>query len=296
MQAKELLRAGKLQECLTEVKNLVRREPADAGHRLFLFQVQALLGDWDRAADQLKVAGDLSPKHAFLAAVYGRALAAERERAAVFRGEQLPTVFGEPDRWVAEMVEANRLLGAGQTDASQDLRRAALDAAPATSGTINGQPFQWLADADSRTGPILEAVIEGRYYWVPMSRLRELRIEPPADLRDTIWCPAHFMWANGGESLGLIPARYPGSERSDDPTVVAGRKTDWAEPAEGLTTGLGQRMLATDADDYPLLEVRHVVFNVPAVAAGADDGQAEGKAPAPAESPSAAAGAAPGEG
>ncbi len=63
---------------------------------------------------------------------------------------------------------------------------------------------------------MLEAMVDGKYYWVPFHRLRTLDIEPPADLRDQVWMPAHFVWTNGGESFGFIPTRYPGSEQAAD--------------------------------------------------------------------------------
>jgi type VI secretion system protein ImpE len=59
----------------------------------------------------------------------------------------------------------------------------------------------------------------------------------------------------------LIPTRYAGSETGDD-TLRLSRRTDWiAHPADTYF-GLGQRMLTTDAGEYPLLEVREVTFNV----------------------------------
>ena len=57
---------------------------------------------------------------------------------------------------------------------------------------------------------MLEAVINGRYYWVPFSRLAEVTIEAPEDLRDVVWMPAHLQFENGGEMVALIPTRYPG--------------------------------------------------------------------------------------
>ena len=38
---------------------------------------------------------------------------------------------------------------------------------------IDGKAFAWMADADMRLGPVLEAVINGRYYWVPLVHLVE---------------------------------------------------------------------------------------------------------------------------
>jgi type VI secretion system protein ImpE len=123
--------------------------------------------------------------------------------------------------------------------------------------------FGWICDADVRLGPVIEAVINGRYYWVPFARLKRLVIEAPADLRDVVWTPAHFEFHNGGESVALIPTRYPGSETSSDDSVVLARKTVWQEVAPGVFEGQGQRMLATDAGEHSLMDVRSIVMDEP---------------------------------
>ena len=50
------------------------------------------------------------------------------------------------------------------------------------------------------------------------------------------------------------------------------RKTEWIEEG-GVTTGRGQRLLATDAGETPLLEVRTITLQTAAPAAS---GNAEG--------------------
>jgi len=165
---------------------------------------------------------------------------------------------GEPEPWMAEMVQAAGLQGQGHGSEAAALRGGALEAAPATAGTLNGTPFEWLADADSRLGPLLEVLLNANYYWVPMHRIAEIRVEAPQDIRDLVWLPAEFVWANGGEAVGFIPTRYPGSELSTDNSIRLARKTDWVE-ADGAV-GLGQRLLATDDAEVPLLEIRSVKF------------------------------------
>jgi len=130
-----------------------------------------------------------------------------------------------------------------------------------TAGTLDSRAFTWIADADSRIGPILEAVINGRYYWVPFARLLKIEIEAPEDLRDMVWMPAHLQFANGGESVALVPTRYPGSEASTDGMVVLARKTVWEEIGPDAFQGLGQRVLATDIDEIPLMDVRSITMN-----------------------------------
>jgi type VI secretion system protein ImpE len=107
---------------------------------------------------------------------------------------------------------------------------------------------------------VLEAVINGRYYWVPFNRLRMITVEEPADLRDVVWMPAHLQFENGGDSVALLPTRYPGSEASSDGLVQLSRKTVWEEVTADHHRGLGQRVLATDAADVPLMDVRTVML------------------------------------
>jgi type VI secretion system protein ImpE len=162
-----------------------------------------------------------------------------------------------------------RISGQGDENAAQRLREHAFEEAPVTAGTLScvdpqnseattESSFEWLADADSRLGPVLEAVINGRYYWVPVQRIKQLDIDPPEDLRDLVWLPAHFLWANEGDAVGLIPARYPGSELADDAQLKLGRRTEFSQPIDGVYEGIGQRMLATDGGEFAIMNVRQI--------------------------------------
>jgi type VI secretion system protein ImpE len=59
MGAEEALKQGDLDAALADLTDRVRRSPADARLRTFLFQLFAVLGQWDRALSQLDVAGEL---------------------------------------------------------------------------------------------------------------------------------------------------------------------------------------------------------------------------------------------
>jgi type VI secretion system protein ImpE len=264
--ALEYLRQGDVEAALQVLQGAVRAEPAEAKHRVFLFQLLCVLGQWDRALTQLNVAGDLDAGTLGMVQVYREALRSEALRAEVFAGRRSPVIFGDPEQWIAMLLEALRLGAEGEYDKSQALRQQAFEQAPATSGQIDGQSFEWIADADSRLGPMVEAIVNGRYYWVPFHRIAEIRLERPVDLRDVVWMPAQLKWANGGDAVGLLPARYPGSESANDPVLRLARKTDWTEVGAGLFIGSGQRMLATDTAEYPLMEVKSLILNVAAPA------------------------------
>lgn len=275
MQAEQSLREGRLQDALTELQAQVRKEPANAKYRIFLFQLLSVLGQWERALNQLNVLGEMDAETLPMVQTYREAVRCELLRAEVFAGHRSPLVFGDPEPWVALLLEALRLTADGHHVQAQTTRDQAFEAAAATSGTLDGQPFAWLADADPRLGPVLEVIVNGRYYWIPFQRIRTIALERPSDLRDYVWMPAQFTWANGGETVGLIPARYPGSQASVDSLVQLGRKTEWLEREAGVCLGLGQRMLATDQNEYSLLDVRRIDLDVPTadfVATGDEDG------------------------
>jgi type VI secretion system protein ImpE len=256
--AEQSLKAGDPVAALAQLQEQVRAKPADPKLRVFLFQLLCVLGQWERALNQLDVASGLDPEAVAMQKTYGDAVRCEAVRDDVFDGKKSPMIFGQPDQWLAFLIESLLVAGRGEAGRSQELRARAFDEAPASQGDIDGRPFAWIADADSRIGPVLEAVINGRYYWVPFSRLNKVEIEPPEDLRDIVWMPARLQFENGGESVALIPTRYPGSEKASDGSIALARRTVWEEIAPDMHRGLGQRIIATDADETPLMEIRTI--------------------------------------
>ncbi len=269
MTAEEAIKAGLPDEALTALQDSVRKAPADPRLRRFLFQLHCISGKWDKALTQLQVLADMDAESIMLAPIFQTVIQCELLRAEVFAGKRSPIIFGEPEQWIGQMVQAIQLLARGEVQAARDMQSQALEAAPTTSGRCNDQPFAWIADADSRLGPLLEALIDGRYCWVPFTRILRLAVEAPHDLRDLVWIPAQFVWTNGGEVSGFIPTRYPGSEAAADGGLRLSRRTEWADKGEEFFIGVGQRVFATDQADIPLLEVRTIEFDnapVPALA------------------------------
>lgn len=258
--AEKFLREGQPDAALHALQEAVRAKPGDAKLRVFLFQMLCIRGQWSRALNQLNVCAEMDAGALAMRETYRDAIGCEALRAEVFAGKRSPMLFGEPEPWLALLVESLLRGGAGETAAAANLRQQAFDIAPATSGTLDGQAFEWIADADMRLGPMLEAVVNGRYYWVPFSRLEKVSFEPPEDLRDFVWAFANLKFSNGGEMPALIPARYPGSETSEDGLIALSRKTEWTDLGEGLFGGQGQRMLATDIGEFPLLQCRELIL------------------------------------
>jgi type VI secretion system protein ImpE len=226
--------------------------------RMSLVQLLAVMGQWERVRTQLQVLDSFGEEHRTWVGMMGQAVLAEALRREVFAGRTTPMVLGEPPAWIAPLIQS--LAASSQPEIAARQRAEAFEQAPISPGVLNGSEFAWLADADSRLGPVMEVLMEGKYYWVPFERIGRVVLEAPTDLRHLVWLPARFTWTTGGESSGWIPCRYPGSENSTDDRIRLARLTTWEEFAPGSFRGLGQRMLTSSEADNPLLEVRSIEF------------------------------------
>ncbi|MBV8503119.1 MAG: tetratricopeptide repeat protein [Paucibacter sp.] len=253
-QAEQLVRTADPKGALAALTQAVKAAPAKASLRIFMAQLLCVLGQWERAHTQLNVVADLQADAGPMREMVGHALRCELLRKAVFDGKRSPMIFGQPEQWLALLIES-------LITGSHELAAKAFDEAPTRSGQLNGERFEWLADADSRLGPVLEAMVNGRYYWVPFASLSKIVFEPPVDLRDRVWMPATLSFANGGEAVAMVPTRYAGTEALEDGQLLMAVKTEWREIGPERFAGYGQRVLVTDAGEYDLLNVKLIEFD-----------------------------------
>ncbi|MFY3382649.1 type VI secretion system accessory protein TagJ [Paracidovorax sp. MALMAid1276] len=245
---------------IDRVKEAIRADPSKASLRTFYFQLLAVLGDWTKAIAQLQVCAQLDPKALPMAQAYREAMRCEMLRSEVFAGVRQPYIMGEPPQWMSYMVDALKAQTDPSSRAAHELRAQALEMAPAIAGAIDGSPFEWLCDSDTRLGPIFEFHTNGCYYWIPYSALRSVTLEKPQDLRDVVWQPAELVLVNDSTLRGLAPARYP-AQAADDDGLRLGRRTEWAELDGDHVAGRGQKMLVTDQGDHAVLDVRTIAFD-----------------------------------
>lgn len=239
----------------------IRKDPGRADFRVLLFQLYCLTGDWQRALSQLASAATLDSVNEEMARAYREVIRCEVYRAKVFSGSKSPLFLGEPEIWLAKLLESLRLNATGSFKVAAELRDEALSLAPATAGQIGEQPFEWIADMDSRLGPVIEAMINGKYYWIPFHQLKSMDIELPVDMRDLVWIPAKLILATGGEQVAFLPVRYPGTETHSQDEFLLARKTDWLSVDEETYVGIGQRMFVTDNGEFALLDTRQIDLN-----------------------------------
>ena len=261
--ALELLKEGNLEAALSAGKGAVRDDPGDPEARAQLFQLFCLNGEWDRADAQLDALLTSANQQAPIWKQFQILMKLEHQRLDCHQKAEAPPIVGEPADWMAPFAKAFEMHQSGDIAGGAALRAEALDNASASAGRIGDVEFGWLMDGDGRYGPMLEAFLptEGDYCWVPFSTLTSLRVEKPVQVNHFVWIPAHFTWSDGRVLHGYVPTRYVGSEGGDANLALA-RGTEWADAGSDVFTGIGQRVLMSADDDFPILEIREARFQL----------------------------------
>lgn len=230
MSPKELFQAGKLDEAIAALGAEVRDNPTDVRRRTFLFELLCFKGEYDRAEKHLNILADASPDARMGAMLYFSSLHAERIRQDLFAKKDYPVAPSSGD---------------------------------SRGGTINGQPFESIEDADPRVGQRLELFAAGAYLWIPFEHIESIELEAPKRLRDLLWAPALVRTgpAFKEKELGevLLPVLAPFSWKSADDDVKLGRSTVWTDE-DGIPVPFGQRLFSVDGEDFPLLDIRKIEF------------------------------------
>ncbi len=266
---RELYQAGQLQEAIQALTAEVRAKPADGPTRIFLFELLAFAGEWDRAEKQIDVLGQAGPNEAVAVQVYRANIQAERARERLFSEGLHPHFLNEPPPHVDRHLEAlNRIREGNFAEARAILDKAEEDR-PALPGSLNGRPFEDFRDADDLVAPVLELIVKDKYTWLPFEQIRRMEVSPPGKLRDLVWARAKVEALDGTVGDVFIPALYAATCRNADDQVRLGRMTTWIPLSEDLSRGAGLKTFQAGDEDVALFEARSVEFRPPdASAAG----------------------------
>jgi type VI secretion system protein ImpE len=269
-------KAQTLTEALQLLEEQVRNFPEDAGRRWTLAQWACLEEDWPRALKLAQAAAKLQPGFAQHAHMLRALIRAQRQRESVFAGKQIARQLLPWMPWVEQQANALQLHAQGSTQQADALRLAALEQAPSWQGQTPAGLCTWLADSDSRLGPICELIVSGGYHWLPLADIDRLEITQPATLLDLMWLPAQVtLKANAlidKPFSAFIPVRYPGTQaymrqklypEALHLAFLLGRKTLWHEATETAICGIGQKTWTSDAGDFSLFE-SNMLASVPA--------------------------------
>ncbi len=248
----DLLKAGRLSEAIERVAEEVKAKPGDTAARTFYFELLSLTGDLDRAAKQLDV---LANETGEMGNLYLGAIEAERERRSFFHGGPRPKLLVESP-YANSYLEAVECYAAGQSSAALERLNAA-EAPTAVHALLNGGEVHELNDSHDLLGPFLELVSDNHYAWLPWDAIQSLTIPEPRYLRNTMWTPASLSLHSGHQGQVLLFSLYVDSHLGEE-EIKLGRRTTWQQDPAGFTIASGQKVIATEGRDWPILEIRSI--------------------------------------
>jgi len=256
MTADESFKAGHLQAAIDAQIADVKSNPADAGKRLFLFELLSFAGEWDRAKRQIEAVSYPDPERIATVLKYKTLLGAEDHRTRVFRDGVMPEFLLPPPPWMSHRLQAIAEIKAGDWErASAELAKSD-EAAPPVTGDLNEQPVEGLRDGDDLFGPVLEVLAQATYYWVPFEQIEMLAMNPPKTPRDLIWFPAKISLKDGPSGDVFLPTRYPMSTAGTNDSIRLGRATEWTDDESRPVRGTGLRVFLAGDRAFSLLDFR----------------------------------------
>ena len=123
MNAEHYIKNGQLKEALAALQQEIRSNPQDQRLRVCLFQLDCVLGDWEKALNQLQVLASLTADTMLMAQIFQPVIACEMLRREVFAGKHTPIIFGQPMEWLGGLLQANELAARGELKAALERSR-----------------------------------------------------------------------------------------------------------------------------------------------------------------------------
>lgn len=256
-----LFREGRLKDAIAAAIARVRREPGAAAGRLLLAELLLFAGNLERADLQADTAATIDPSLAIAVAEFRQLLRAELARGQLLTEGRVPEFLDDGPTEAQQAALACVVAIRGGDLAGAARHAVAAEAArPRTAFVMGKSRIDDLRDADDVIGGSLEVLTPtGKYLWIPFERVAALTLHPPERPRDLYWRRATLEVASGPNGEVYVPALYGCDAAETDEALRLGRATDWRELADGLTRGLGQRLLVAGEEGVAIMELPNLV-------------------------------------
>lgn len=262
----ELFQAGKLSEAIDAAIADVKASPSDTGIRYFLAELLCISGDLERADRQLDTLFQQADEKAIQVVLVRNLVRAEQARQQFYAEGRLPEfLFDIPDYLRLHLDASIALREGNHAEASSNLSKAE-EQRPKPAGTHVAEDdtetaFDDFRDLDDLMAPVLEVLTgSGKYYWLPIDRVRKIEFRAPKRPLDLLWRSVAMDVEDGPQGEVYLPAIYFGGEQTEE-QLKLGRGTDWSEPDHGPVRGEGQRTFLCGENDMTIMQLHTLVFN-----------------------------------
>lgn len=267
----EHFEAGDLEQAVATALESVKSNPTDLEKRMVLCQMLSFAGELERVDKQLDLLGTQSPDVAAGLAEFRQLIRAEQARREFYAEGRVPEFLGEPTE--SQKLHLKASIALREDDAAQalELLSQAAELEPEISGVCNGKEFSGFRDLDDLLGTTIEVLTNnGKYYWVPASRIRELTFQPMELYHHLLWRRADIDVEDGPVGVVHLPVIYGFPNLAVDDKAKLGRLTDWHEIPDGPTVGIGQKTWLVGDEDLPIMSIESFSATV-----AADSGSGE---------------------
>lgn len=260
MDAKDLIKAGRLSEARRQLTEEVKASPADLGKRTLLFQVLAFCGEWEKAENHLDAITIQDAKRETGVQVYKNLVRAEKDRMEVLKRTRRPSFLPETPPYAEMYFVAQEKVAGQKFEEARSLFDQMEDGRPVVSGNLDGKAFSGIEDTDTFFCFFLEAIVFDRYVWIPFESVKELSVPSPRTLFDLIWIQSRLITWEGVALNCYLPILYPDSSSHEDERIKLGRMTDWIPLGEAFAKGAGQHVYQIGDEEKGLLDIREILF------------------------------------
>jgi type VI secretion system protein ImpE len=259
-EAKTLLESGNLSGAIEAALAFVKANPTNPSARIFLFELSAFAGDWERAKRQLDVIGHQDTTAMIGSKIYEQCIIAEGKRADFFSKGTKPEFLATPPDYIYGILMANTRFREGNLAETKEILDKTEAERPAIACKVNGADAEDFRDYNDLTSLVLEVIIKDSYVWVPFEQIEKITFTEPKSLRDHFWLQATMETDNGTNGDVFIPALYNDSWRSGDDTVRLGKVTDWRDIGEDIYVGEGTKLFAVGSEHKTILDLQTIEF------------------------------------
>jgi type VI secretion system protein ImpE len=259
--AKELFEAGRLEEAIKALNDVVKTNPRAIDPRGFLAELLCFSGKLERADLQLDVIGEQDPKLAMGVALFRQLIRGEQARRQFFADGRAPELIGAAPEHIRMHIEASVLLREGKAAEAAELLAKAEASRPTVTGTHDGRAFEDMRDLDDLTASFFEVITSnGKYYLIPIESVASVEFRPPQRPRDLIWRPAQMSVVGGPDGEVYLPAIYVPPNGAPDSSALLGRSTDWVGGENAPVRGIGQRTFLIGEESVPIMQLGKLEF------------------------------------
>jgi type VI secretion system protein ImpE len=254
-----LIKQADLSTATSLASQALRDDPLNADIRGRYIELLCVQGDLDKADQQLDIMLRQHPDFVTGAVNLRHLIRAASARKDFYQAGMTAQLFDQPDAMFKAQLSLRVALNDADIPTAVSAATELESLRQSVTLNINGQPYQTVRDLDDSLCGYLELFgTDGHFYLVRFEQIDSLQFKKPESLLDTVWRRAEIFIKEGPQGDVFVPMTYIDSNSVD---TCLGRGSDWHQYAEGLVTGIGQKMLLINDDAMALTDIHSMSVN-----------------------------------